>query len=358
MNAQQRLALRAAQVLHEAFSCRAAHGRYLALPDAAWASCRRLVHLIDKAKLRGWAGAQQKLEQHLIRSDAECVDELVQVRQRLEDGHGASDVASERDIFADLLALNTEFEAVQIDIRETTIAVEMDRIVLQGIDLGPFRIVLDWSNLSHHWPYEVIAQDPNPAASSADTTHPHVRDNHLCEGDGRAAIRSALRQGRVLDFFILVRQVLESYSPDNAYVKLLDWDGRDCADCGRTVNDNDCVTCERCGTEICSDCATSCTNCSEYFCSSHIASCPSCDDPYCKRCLAACQACGGKFCKECLDDEKCPTCRGRDEDVCEYQDGPDEGDELDAVDATDANDTTDSDASFHPLRLGQAAVLA
>ena len=121
MNAQQRLALRTAQVLHEAFSCRAAHGRYLALPDAAWASCRRLVHLTNKAKLRGWAGAQQKLEQHFIRSVAECVDELVQVRHRLEDWHGASDVASERDIFADLLALNTEFEAVQIDIRKTTI---------------------------------------------------------------------------------------------------------------------------------------------------------------------------------------------------------------------------------------------
>ena len=77
MNAQQRLALRAAQVLHEAFSCRTAHGRYLALPDAALASCHRLIHLIDKSKLRGWTGAQQKLEQQLIRSVAECVDARV-----------------------------------------------------------------------------------------------------------------------------------------------------------------------------------------------------------------------------------------------------------------------------------------
>ena len=190
MNAQQRLALRARRYFMRHVPA-ARRTVATCAPDAAWASCRRLVHLIDKAKLRGWAGAQQKLEQHLIRSVAECVDELVHVRQRLEDWHGTADVASERDIFADLLALNTEFEAVQIDIRETTIAVETDRTVLQGIDLGPFRIVLDWSNLSHHWPYEVIAQDPNPAASSPDTTHPHVRDNHLCEGDGRAAIRNA-----------------------------------------------------------------------------------------------------------------------------------------------------------------------
>ena len=59
----------------------------------------------------------------------------------LKTGIVLANVPSERDIFADLLALNTEFDEVQIDIPNTTIAVETDRIVLREIDLGPFRIV-------------------------------------------------------------------------------------------------------------------------------------------------------------------------------------------------------------------------
>ena len=352
MNTKQRLPLRAAQAIREAIVCRITRDQYWTLPEPAWNACKRLARLIGNAKWRGWADARRTLEQQLTRSVAECIDELVQVQTRLEDRHRVANVPSERDIFADLLALSTEFDEIQIDIPNTTIAVDTDRIVLREIDLGPFRIVLNWSNLSYHRPYDVLAQDPNPAASSSETTHPHVQDGHLCEGDGRAAIRNALQQGRLLDFFVLVRQVLETYSPDTAYVKLTDWDGRNCSDCGRLVGDDDCHCCERCGDEVCSECATSCTDCFEHFCSYHAGTCGSCDKPFCNRCLAACQACGGKFCKGCLDDKKCPTCRGRDEDVCEYEDDPDE------PDASDADYADDAAGSFHPVRLGQAAVLA
>jgi len=354
MNTKQRLTLRAAQAIREAIVCRITQDQYWTLPEPAWNECNRLARLIGNAKWRGWANARRNLEQQLTRSVAECIDELVQVRTRLDGGHRVANVPTERDIFADLRALNTEFDEVQIDIPNTTIAVETDRIVLRKIDLGPFRIVLDWSKLSRHRLYQVIAQDPNPAASSSETTHPHVRDGYLCEGDGQLPIRNALQQGRLLDFFILVRQVLETYSPDTAYVKLTDWDGRDCADCGRLVRDDDCVRCERCGDEVCSDCSTSCNNCFEHFCSSHAGTCGGCDESFCNRCLAACQACGGKFCKECLDEKKCPNCRQRDEDACESG----EADESDEFDAADAGDADDSGGSFHPVRLGQAAVLA
>jgi hypothetical protein len=348
MNTQQRLRLRAADAIHQAVR-RLARRPAFFLPEAAWEACRRLVRLIDKAKQRGWTRASQKVQQRLSPQAAECIDELVQGRTQLEHVPSATRILNEREIFADLLALDDEFEEVQIDVRKSTVWANTDRIVLRDIDLGPFRIVLDWSILSHHRPYGVTALDPNPAASSAGTTHPHVRDNHLCEGDGRAPIRKALREGRVLDFFVLVRQVLETYSPDTAYVRLRDWGGRDCSDCGSTVSEDDCVSCGRCGNELCPDCATSCTSCSEYFCSSHISNCPSCDDPYCRRCLTVCGGCGNKFCKECLDDQKCPSCRRRDEDVCECEA---EAEEPEAADAEG------SAAAVHPLRLGQAAVSA
>ena len=90
MNTQQRLTLRAAQVLHETFSCHAAQDRYSSLPDAAWASCGRVVRLIDKAKRQGWAGALRKLEQQLTRSIAECIDELVRVYQPIQTSQSRS----------------------------------------------------------------------------------------------------------------------------------------------------------------------------------------------------------------------------------------------------------------------------
>lgn len=355
MNTKQRLALRAAQAIREAIVRRITQDQYWTLPKPAWNDCDRLAHLIGNAKGRGWTDARKKLELQLTHSVAECIGELVQVRACLEDRHRLANVPSERDIFADLLALSTEFDEVQIDIPNTTVAVETDRIVLEETDLGPFRIILDWSNLSRQWPYQVLAQDPNPAGSNSETTHPHVRDGYLCEGDGEIPIRKSLQQGRLLDFFILVRQVLETYSPANAYVKLTDWKGRNCSDCGRLVRDDDYVHCERCGDGVCGDCSTSCTNCCERFCSFHISTCGGCDRPFCNRCLVACQACGGKFCKECLDEKKCPTCRRRDEDICESED---DADEPEAFAPDDGDEAAGTDAPLHPVRLGQAAVLA
>ena len=79
------------------------------------------------------------------------------------------------------------------------------------MNIGPFKIVLDWSDLSVTKPYQIIAQELQPAASDDEvTTHPHVHGRMLCEGEGRVPIRNALRQGRLCDFFLLVQQVLQT----------------------------------------------------------------------------------------------------------------------------------------------------
>ncbi len=41
-------------------------------------------------------------------------------------------------------------------------------------------------------------------------------------------IRTALEQGRLCDFFSLVRSILNTYSPDSPYVSLYDWCGVAC----------------------------------------------------------------------------------------------------------------------------------
>ena len=84
------------------------------------------------------------------------------------------------------------------------------------MNLGPFEIRLDWGSLSDPNPYSVVALDPNSAASNDEVTHPHVKDEHLCEGEGHSAIRAALAECRLLDFFMLVSQVLHTYGQGSA----------------------------------------------------------------------------------------------------------------------------------------------
>ncbi len=105
-----------------------------------------------------------------------------------------------------------EFDQVTINLRERTLSVTTEPIDLEGLELGPFSILLDWNRLSEHGSYRIVAEYPNPAHSNEEVTHPHVHDERLCEGGGHLAIRQSLQEGRLLDFFILVRQVLRTYN--------------------------------------------------------------------------------------------------------------------------------------------------
>src|SRR5678815_5899637 len=84
---------------------------------------------------------------------------------------------------------------------------------------------------------DIVAIDPNPAATSEDTTHPHVRDHQLCAGDATVPIKAALREGRICDAFLAVNAVLHHYNPGSAYVSLDEWSGTPCADCGRITDE-------------------------------------------------------------------------------------------------------------------------
>ena len=100
---------------------------------------------------------------------------------------------------------------------------------------GPFEIRLDWRQLGSATPYRVVALDPHPAAKDTDVTHPHVQEEQLCEGEGRSAVRAALAEGRLYDFFLLVSQLLHTYGRGSAYVELDNWDGIPCDDCNAPV---------------------------------------------------------------------------------------------------------------------------
>jgi hypothetical protein len=341
-------AARAAAAIHESFVQARNVPVQISLPDSLWQECERLARRIQRARQHNWVLAARRLCQSLHQNLCILDRRVNDVSSTL--AHGQTDVrlASTREIYRDLVALQHEFSDVECNLKRHTISVVTEEITLEGVELGRFEIILDLRCLDENQPYEVTAVDSNPATSNADVTHPHVEAGSLCEGDGRAAIRAALSQGRLLDFFVLVRQILGTYNSGSAYVRLEDWHGTDCRDCGRLVHEDDRGTCERCECNICNDCVTRCTRCNQYCCADCSGTCEDCGDPFCSPCLSKCPNCRLLFCDNCLNDGICHACTETEEE---------ENDEPTPTGQGSGNDQQ-TDAQVHPVRVGQAAVLA
>lgn len=219
-----------------------------------------------------------------------------------------------REILQDLQQLETEFDAVVLNLKEHTISVSTEPITLDELYLGPFQIVLKLGGQTRRrWNYQVIATEPHPASCNDAVTHPHVRDQELCEGDATVPLRQALAQGRIYDFFVLVRSVLNTYNRASPYVAIDDWEGLSCHDCGSVVASDDSRYCEACGCDFCDDCVSYCRSCDETRCQGCLEECVACSEATCRRCLRACKDCGQRVCDGCLEENLCPACREKDQ---------------------------------------------
>jgi hypothetical protein len=272
----------------------------LELPNNSWDCCRELMGQIQRAELRGWHLAAEELRRELAYTVPSLQSELEALLSRLPSYTSTTTIASVGDIYADLLALQQGFDELNYDVRGRWFSVTTEPITLQGIYLGPFEIHLDWHRIGDDCAYRVIATDAHPCESRENVTHPHVMDERLCEGDSRQAIRHALAQGRILDFFTLVANGLRSYNSDSPFVALELWYGSTCSDCGCVVDEDDCYTCEKCEERICGNCQSSCADCGEYCCSQCITTCEACDDNYCRSCLRECTECRAQVCSSCF----------------------------------------------------------
>jgi hypothetical protein len=216
------------------------------------------------------------------------------------------------DIFADLLQIEDEFGELGFGCNAKTVSVITDPVILDGLALGTFevRLLVDQiGKLYTKSPYEVIALEPNPAATDSNVTHPHVSGEKVCEGDGHVAINKAIEEGRLCDFFVMVTKILQTYNPDSPYVSLDDWQGISCYDCGCTVSGDDCYYCEYCDRDYCSQCSTYCQRCDTTVCLGCAYGCPACNEPVCRDCTATCKECDETFCKDCLTEKGiCKDC--------------------------------------------------
>jgi hypothetical protein len=278
----------------------------VALSGLPWQQLQTLARQVSEARRRGFSRAAHRLLGDISASAERLHLQLLGVDWRR--CYERPTPASAAELFRDLLALQDEFEGVRWNLDERSLSVVTSRIVLEEVDLGPFEVCIEWKVCKSEPAYRVVALDPNPCGVDESVTHPHVSNESLCEGEGRAAIQAALEMGRLYDFFLLVSRVLNNYSRGNAYAELDEWDGVRCTDCGSVVSSTGACACYKCDATLCSDCCTSCIQCDDGLCSSCIASCAHCQQACCPGCLTPCAGCGRQICGDCRDDDLCVAC--------------------------------------------------
>jgi len=269
---------------------------------------KRLQRMERLAVQRGWFGAQEHVRQQLWLVLQDVIREAETAKASLFAVAGVKRVTTPSDVIRDMAALAKEFPEVDYDAGNHILSVFTENIELEDVFLGSFEIKLNIHYLGESLAYEVVAVDPHPAASSDDVTHPHVSGDRLCEGDGHHAIRNALGSGRLFDFFVIVRQILETHNSHSAYVSLDDWHGIKCEDCGGTVNESDASRCSSCDDCTCEGCNCFCAGCDETYCGDCSGTCNACGDQSCKRCLSCCESCSESFCNHCLTEGECDDC--------------------------------------------------
>jgi hypothetical protein len=283
-------------------------------PDFYWDRFCQAASRVNRVQQKSWNAALPVALEELERAGESLVQQLRAIADLAKLQMRPRPRASLREILTDLVGLEDEFSEVRWHLREKTLSVVTDAVVLKGIELGRFEILLEYRNLELTRPYRVIALEPNPAAGDSTTTHPHVRDEDLCEGEGKGPIQKALRQGRFYDFFVLINQILHTYNGDSAYVPMSRWEGTSCLGCGSVVSDDDLISCEECHAEGCADCSNTCSKCYRSLCAGCQDRCGTCGDIFCRNCLSNCSGCSDDYCASCLENGRCEDCQEIDFD--------------------------------------------
>ena len=283
---------------------------------------QRCIRRLSVARNRGWGLAA-------VRTEEELWGHLRRIGTALQSAtlpaHAPQAAPHPAVLLAELRQLEQEFDGVGVrsdpDRAGMVIAAETGPLTLEGVYLGPFsvrlRVDLLKAGRCDAGCFAVVALDPHPASCSPETTHPHVRDKALCAGEAAAAIEAALEEGRVCDAFLLVRSVLSTYNAASPYVRLEEWEGAECGDCGGVFDAERLYGCGHCGGDFCDGCSGSCDGCDEGCCDGCLTAVG--DDRLCPGCAGTCQRCGYSAAKSALraGEGLCADCVAEDEDEAE-----------------------------------------
>jgi hypothetical protein len=335
----------------------------LLLPERDWLRCRALLGRFEICRARGWQVAARNMRDELRQTVRLYARRLAELSEDLEAWTPPRALPPLGELYREVLAVFDEFDDVTYHPRSKTLSVKSEPIEFEDVALGRFEIRLRLPDIpkvaAGQAFYDVIALTPCRPGTNDSVTHPHVQNDHLCEGDGHRSIQRALAQGRLTDFFQIVLQILATYNGGSAYVPLEDWTQPRCDDCGGTVSADDLAGCARCDREVCDDCRGVCDGCQESCCSPCLTQCAGCPQLVCERCLTVCDACCRTFCADCLPETLCPECHANSNCPTEstsLEKSPGEAGEDLPVSAPD--ECASSRAPVHADRLGPAPVPA
>ncbi|MBL9090492.1 MAG: hypothetical protein JNL96_04670 [Planctomycetaceae bacterium] len=320
----------------------------LDVPWYAWQKLTAACRWAAEAERRGWRHAGARQREQLGRDLDYLLSDLRALRSSLE-SRQRNKLPTAGELYAELVAAEDEFGDVVVD--DFELYVTTDPITLDGIYLGPFEIRLKLSRLDEPDPYRVVAVEPHPAQSSVDTTHPHVHNERICLGEGKAAVTAALAEGRLADLFQLINRVLHSYGEGSAYVELDRWHGTPCSECDQSLDEDDLYSCRGCDCALCGECVRVC-DCGTAACHDCATHCYGCEETTCAGCLAACSDCEEEFCASCLEEGLCHACQAAEEERAAEREA-----ELEAELAAEFGGD-ETEAAVHAARLGEVIVLA
>lgn len=270
----------------------------------------QLTESLSTALRKGWSVSADYARQQIL-TELECLQSKIQVAlHAVKSAAERISLPTQRDLYDEFMALHGEFEMCCVNLREQTVSVETEPIVLDDVELGRFRIQLDWRQILNVKadPYTVAALSPRYPASSRQITHPHVAGTRLCEGDATMPIQRALKSGRLTDFFHIVNRVLHTYNADGPYAALEEWKAVACHACNEFVS-GELEICGHCQQSICDGCWNSCAHCTESCCDACISSCACCSESCCANCLTDCSECEEQVCPNCFpSDTLCKAC--------------------------------------------------
>lgn len=291
------------------------------LPQAAWREAAKLLSQTQLAANHGWQSTSSRCREQACQELERLGRDVADLTRHLR-SESRRVTPSVRLLYDELAATAAEFGDLTFEDDELVVTTEP--ITLEEIALGPFEIRLRFLEIDADAPYRVRALEPNPAATSSGTTHPHVLDERLCAGEGRSAIAAALAEGRLYDFFTVVDRILHTYAVGAAYVELDRWYGVPCHDCDRTLDEDERYLCDCCDETLCADCQASCERCGDGRCHGCLDHCADCEGGFCTDCLNSCDRCRRRVCDGCREDRLCRPCQEEQEDAWEMETAADE----------------------------------
>jgi len=261
--------------------------RALHLPINWFQEARELTMRHNAVVERGWLAAAESLH-YPIGFRISCLQaELRLLTQRMQQMSLPLTTISAAEIYRDLVALEAEFPAVSFDFENSRLKVQTEEIVLEGLPLGAFQFSWNWTQLGTDRDLLVHALRPCRPYDRDDVTHPHISSDEFCVGEAAQPLECALGSGRLLDYFLILRQTLQTYNSESAFVEIPFWFQRRCQGCNDSLPRDDESFCSACQEILCSECLQHCSNCDDEACSSCLDYCPVCDRGFCPFCRPA-----------------------------------------------------------------------